>query len=298
MADTHRRPSALPHPVRNTHSARSSLHIARSSRTTTHEQAAEQDLNLWATSANSAEYEATRHALMDQSRAERAARLASRPRFACFPALPPELRREIWRHAIAAEPVKVYLTPRRWEFPPRRRCLPTPGRIVDYGARAVLPPILLVSREAHSVASRHYRRAFRGLDGVGGAAAGFPTELDVDKYVLELVELGEDVGLVAKLTLVLSNVSMGRGPTSDANILRSILDRLLRTPSHGVTYSPEIVLRCKTYDGPAGTEAARARVERLRTVLATRQSEHPDQKVPRVVMVIECGDKVVDEVAM
>ncbi|KAI0799024.1 hypothetical protein GGR55DRAFT_684321 [Xylaria sp. FL0064] len=67
-------------------------------------------------------------------------------------------------------------------------------------ANAFLPPLMLVNHEAHKIASKHHRRAFRSLSGQRGALAAYPIILQIEAEVLDLLPL-DDFELVAELEL-------------------------------------------------------------------------------------------------
>lgn len=79
-----------------------------------------------------------------------------------------------------------FANPDRIRNIPRARCVirSTAPIATDYVATAFLPPLMLVNRESHGVAARHYKRALKNLAGGGGVLAAYPTELRVEDRAL------------------------------------------------------------------------------------------------------------------
>ncbi|KAI0191635.1 hypothetical protein F4808DRAFT_443655 [Astrocystis sublimbata] len=198
--------------------------------------AAEEDAKLWTISASADDYEASRAALYDEKRTRRAS-WASKSAFHPFPRLPPELRHYVWKLATE-EPTRVHFSVTEYREAYSER--PEYGlfplswssgttHLVSARATAYLPPYLLVSREAHDVARRLYRRAFRSYDGSGGVLAAYPTALRVDGVdSFRLIHADDLDELVSAVT-----VARGRDPASpefmwDGDMIS--FDRAFRIP--------------------------------------------------------------------
>ncbi|RAL08843.1 2EXR domain-containing protein [Aspergillus homomorphus CBS 101889] len=168
------------------------------------EKAEEADKALWASCDSVEEYEAKRREID----AARARAVADQPTFHPFPRLPCELRYNIWTLAMA-EPTRITITCTGYT-PARRpqggRCgTISPGRPRIYAATAFMPPLMLVNRETHALASRHYRRAFRGVDGGGGVLASYPSILTIERPVVPLLRMeDDDVRMLAEVVVIAS----------------------------------------------------------------------------------------------
>ncbi|RAH70511.1 2EXR domain-containing protein [Aspergillus aculeatinus CBS 121060] len=178
------------------------------------EKAREADKALWGSCKSVEEYEAKRRE-MDDVAAARAVE-AGRATFHPFPRLPSELRCRIWVMAMVNSPTRIAITcsgytPAR--LPRGGRCgTVAPGRPRIFAATAFMPPLMLVNWEAHGLASRHYRRAFRGVNGGGGVLAAYPSVLTIEKAMVLLLPMdrGEDLGSLAEIVVVVSPGLGGR----------------------------------------------------------------------------------------
>ncbi|PYH85384.1 hypothetical protein BO82DRAFT_351225 [Aspergillus uvarum CBS 121591] len=168
--------------------------------------AREADTALWASCKTVEEYEAKRRET-DAAAARRAVE-AERVTFHPFSRLPAELRCQIWAMAMADHPTRVSITcsgytPAR--RPQGRSCfLMLQGRPRIYAATAFMPPLMLVNGEAHALASRHYRRAFRGVLGGGGVLAAYPSILTIEKAMILLLPMdrAEDLRLLTEIVVI------------------------------------------------------------------------------------------------
>ncbi|OJK03461.1 hypothetical protein ASPACDRAFT_56869 [Aspergillus aculeatus ATCC 16872] len=178
------------------------------------EKAREADKALWGSCKSVDEYEGKRRE-MDDVAAARAVE-AGRPAFHPFPRLPAELRCRIWVVAMVNNPTRIAITCSG--YTPARRpqggwCgTVAPGRPRIYAATAFMPPLMLVNWEAHALASRHYRRAFRGVNGGGGVLAAYPSILTIEKPMVLLLPMdrAEDLGLLAEIVVIVSPGLGGR----------------------------------------------------------------------------------------
>ncbi|RAH84954.1 hypothetical protein BO86DRAFT_440305 [Aspergillus japonicus CBS 114.51] len=178
------------------------------------EKAREADTALWASCKSVEEYEAKRRE-MDAAAARRAVE-AERVTFHPFSRLPAELRCQIWAVAMEDHPTRVAITCSG--YTPARRprgglCgTVAPGRPRIYAATAFMPPLMLVNGEAHALASRHYRRAFRGVQGGGGVLAAYPSILTIEKAMILLlpVDRAEDLKLLTEIVVIVSPGAGGR----------------------------------------------------------------------------------------
>ncbi|KAI3328989.1 hypothetical protein HD806DRAFT_268585 [Xylariaceae sp. AK1471] len=153
------------------------------------QRAHEEDLALWASSSSIEVYEERKRARDEQRRSEREAFIRDQPVFHKFSSLPAELRLLVWKMALE-EPTRVALTVSEYRSPPRQPgvwCATVFRYPSAYAATAVLPPLMLVNYESHKLASRHYRRAFQGVDGEGGVLAAYPTVLTVKGVAFTLM---------------------------------------------------------------------------------------------------------------
>ncbi|KAI0413371.1 hypothetical protein F5X98DRAFT_352210 [Xylaria grammica] len=170
------------------------------------QRAEEEDQALWASSASIEEYEERKRTRDEERRLDREAIIRAQPVFHKFPHLPPELRLHVWKLALE-EPTMVTLFVSkfhpRFSRPRGQWILRLPEQ---YAATAFLPPLMLVNHESHAVASAHYRRAFRSLDGGGGVLAGYPTVLCVKNAAFDLLQ-ADDLDLVRDF--ILENQGLG-----------------------------------------------------------------------------------------
>ncbi|RAK81725.1 2EXR domain-containing protein [Aspergillus fijiensis CBS 313.89] len=177
------------------------------------EKARAADMALWGSCKSVEEYEAKRRE-MDDDVAARAVE-AGRATFHPFPRLPAELRCQIWAMAMADNPTGVSITCTGYTPPQRPRgwCKTVaPGRPRIYAATAFMPPLMLVNWEANALASRHYRRAFRGVNGGGGVLAAYPSILTIEKAMIRLLPMdrAEDLELLAEIIVIISPGYGGR----------------------------------------------------------------------------------------
>jgi hypothetical protein len=164
------------------------------------QKAAHEDRELWESCFSFEDYNAKRQILYESHKYARMSWLESQGTFHPFPRLPSELRLRIWSFAMtAATEVKIMCSgytinrPQGW-------CGTVSSRPRIYAATAFLPPLMLVNHESHSAASKHYRRAFRGVDGGGGVLAAYPTSITIDESAFHLVR-DDDFGIVQKVVL-------------------------------------------------------------------------------------------------
>ncbi|PWY96167.1 hypothetical protein BO94DRAFT_529568 [Aspergillus sclerotioniger CBS 115572] len=163
------------------------------------EKAAEADTALWASCDSVEEYEAKRRDLD----AAKAKAMANQPTFHPFPRLPTELRCKIWEMAME-EPTQITITCSG--YTPAQR--PTgwcrtvgSGRPRIYATTAFMPPLMLVNRETYALASKHYRRAFRGVNGGGGVLAAYPSVLVIERPMVLLLPM-DDLELLAEIVVI------------------------------------------------------------------------------------------------
>ena len=165
------------------------------------EKAEEADTALWASCDSVEEYEAKRQDLD----AARARATMNQRTFHPFPRLPTELRCKIWEMAME-EPTQITITCSG--YTPAQR--PTgwcrtvgPGRPRIYATTAFMPALMLVNRETHALASKHYRRAFRGVDGGGGVLAAYPSVLTIERPMVLLLPMdNDDLELLAEIIVI------------------------------------------------------------------------------------------------
>ncbi|KAI1172057.1 hypothetical protein F4777DRAFT_563343 [Nemania sp. FL0916] len=168
------------------------------------ERASVEDTQLWGTSADVDDYEVRKEGLFAARKAEREEWLRTQRTFHGFVNLPPELRASIWQMAVRNYTTEVSVTVTRYEVknpPPGSWCGTQSIRPIEVAATAYLPPFMLVCREAHDIAAKHYKRAFRGVSGRGGVLAGYPTSLQVERRAFGLLCLDE-IDIVADCTVV------------------------------------------------------------------------------------------------
>ena len=168
------------------------------------QRAYKEDKEIWDSSASLDDYEQKRQALYDKRRSERDAWMRKQPLFPKFPSLPNELRQWIWTLASEDHTTRVLIAVAKYyEIPVREDCGggTTPSSSpLEVTATAYLPPLMLVNSEAHGIASKFYRRAFRALDGRGGVLAAYPTVLTIDRGAFQLFSLN-DLELVTEIAL-------------------------------------------------------------------------------------------------
>ncbi|KAI1324533.1 hypothetical protein F5Y16DRAFT_380549 [Xylariaceae sp. FL0255] len=133
--------------------------------------------------------------------------LGIEPTFHLFPLLPKELRLSIWKLAME-EPTKVAISVS--DYKPAHGCNPTRQELLDlavdgnigtpsnYRATAKFPPLMLVNHESHSLAKKHYRRAFKNTRGKGGVLVAYPTVVDTDFESTSLLR-AKDLKLVREV---------------------------------------------------------------------------------------------------
>ncbi|PYI11437.1 hypothetical protein BO78DRAFT_425917 [Aspergillus sclerotiicarbonarius CBS 121057] len=163
------------------------------------ERASEADTALWASCDSVEEYEAKRREID----AAKAKAVADQPVFHPFLRLPLELRCRVWEMAME-EPTQITITCSG--YTPARR--PTgwcrtvaPGQPRKYATTAFMPALMLVNRETHALASKHYRRAFRGVHGGGGVLAAYPSTLTIEKPMILLLRM-ENLEMLAEIVIV------------------------------------------------------------------------------------------------
>ncbi|KAI1812841.1 hypothetical protein GGS20DRAFT_556309 [Poronia punctata] len=172
-----------------------------------------EDEELWESSSSLKEYEERKRALYTKRRVERQEWLESQPVLHRFPSLPPELRLRIWQLGLE-EPAEVTLAITEYRGGQRSRgCVKRrPARPSGSRAISLFPPLMLVNHESHSMASAHYKRAFRDIYGGGGILAAYPTILcaDRDSDSREPIDVlpPEDLELVQVFALTLGGMRM------------------------------------------------------------------------------------------
>jgi hypothetical protein len=147
------------------------------------------------------EYEARKQQRTGEASAAQTSRTKSQGTFYPFTRLPIELRDKIWRSAME-EATEVRITLSGYQPPGQCiSCLCTARDIpAKYASNAILPALFLVNHESHAIASKHYRRVFRGINGDGGVLAAYPVVLTVETSILSLLNM-DDFHLVRDLVL-------------------------------------------------------------------------------------------------
>lgn len=155
------------------------------------EKAAKADLALWASCSSVEEYEARKQNLLASKKKQIEESSRRQRTFHSFPLLPPELRLHIWQLAMA-EPTQITIFCSRYRAihsQPGSRCGAVGSVPELYAAVAFLPPLMLVNRESHALASRHYRRVFRGRNGGGGVLTAYPRVVTIEEPCWPLLQL-------------------------------------------------------------------------------------------------------------
>ncbi|KAI9932524.1 hypothetical protein ASPWEDRAFT_33425 [Aspergillus wentii DTO 134E9] len=210
------------------------------------ERAAESDMTLWASCESVEEYERKRRDF-DAAKTEAG---DDQPAFHPFPRLPIELRHMVWE-MVMAEPTEITITCSGYTAARRSTgwCgTVSRGRPRIYATTAFMPALMLVNKETYALASRHYRRAFRGVNGGGGVLAAYPSILSIEKEMIPLLPM-EDLEMLTELVVVAT-------------------PQLL-----GVEFSPEFSERLKTM---LGTGSIRRLEVRLTRAITSRNGREVD----------------------